>query len=281
MSENNDFFYFCEETSKVDPKTFDFVKKPGEAGTWWLEFRADLHFFDVINRNVRGYLCDNVRERVFSPKNKDLMERNAWFGENDHPFQTYENQPLTRKRIEKVVWEKRSHKIQDPVFTPEKLNAKISTCSGTEVGRGFANDIIQGLIPAFSCRSCGELQIINSKPTVIISKLITYDNVPFAGFEGAKQTTPVKAKGSKIMLESGEEKVLDIKIPYKDLLDDLTKDDEKAYAYMESADGDVALEGVTDDGRVHLVNGGLHIYAGLNKQSVGMVRDFYRSFGRK
>lgn len=279
---SNDFFYFAEQTSSIDPKTFEYQKK-GDASTWWLAFRADMHFFDVLNRNNRGYLLDNTKECIFSPKNVDMMKRNAWFGEADHPFAELQNTQLSEKRIKKVLWSNRSHKLKDPIFTSEKMSMQIETCSGTDVGRGFANDIIQGLIPAFSCRSTGQLKIINAKPIVVMSMIVTYDQVPFAGFEGAQMTTDPKI-GSAMITESGEDTPTtmwvnhDAQIPISSLLNDLSKDDEKVYAYLESTDGDIAVEGLTDDGKLHIRQSGLHIYAGINEKSVEMVKDFYRSF---
>lgn len=274
-----DYFYFCEETSQIDPKTFDY-KKRSEAGTWWLVFPARVHYFDIINRNNRGYLRKNVEEFFFSPKNVDLMNHNRWFGEADHPFDMYETLKLTRKRVEKVYWPNRTHKLTKPNFTDSYLDLVIETCSGTEVGRGMANDIIQGMIPGFSCRSCGQLQIINAKPIVMISKLITYDTVPFSGFENADAIAAPTAKSKTIVTEEGHEarSHRDVMIPVKDLLDDLAKVDEKVYAYMEAADGDITGGNLTADGKLHLNNNGLHIYAGVDQYSLGMVKDFYRSF---
>lgn len=283
----SDFFYFSEETSAIDPKTFDYKKGGDPKSVWWLVFPARVHYFDIINRNNRGYLKQNVHDNFFSTKNKDLLKRGGLFGENDHPFDMYESVKLTRKRVEKILDEKRSHKITNPTFTDSYLDVIMETCSATDVGRGFANDIIQGLIPAFSCRSCGQLQIINAKPIVLISKLITYDKVQYSGFENADMIGKPVAKSNSIMLEEGgtpqamSPKSHDVQIPVKDLLDDLCKSDEKVYGYMESCEGDITGANLTRDGKLHLNNSGLHIYAGVDQHSLAMVKDFYRSFGKR
>lgn len=279
---DSDFFYFSEETSSIDPKTFDYQKK-SEASTWWLVFPARVHYFDVINRNNRGYLRKNVEENFFSPKNVDLLKHSRMFGEADHPFDMYETLKLTKKRVEKVWWPNRSHKLTNPKFTDSYLDLIIETCSGTEVGRGMANDIVQGMIPGFSCRSCGQLQIINGKPIVVISKLITYDMVPYSGFENADAIGDAVAKSKTIVTEEcmdSKQKNHDVMIPVNDLIDDLCKTDGKVYSYMESADGDLTVKGLTRDGKLHLTDGGLHVYAGVNQYSLGMVKDFYRSYGK-
>ena len=277
-----DFFFFSERTSNIDPKKFDF-KKCHDGTTWWLEYLADMHFFDVLNRNERGYLHDNIREHVYSPKNMDMMARDAWFGEADHPFAMNKDETLSKKRVEKVLWNNRTHKNTKPVFTKDKLTMTLQTCSGTEVGRGHANDIIQGMIPAYSCRSCGHLDIIKGMPIVIVSKIITYDSVPFSGFEGASMVSNPVKKEAGIVCEEGPEKPVKsknsfVQIPYDELLDDITPNDARMYAYMESTDGDIAIEGLTEDGKLHINNRGLHIFAGIDNHSLDMVKDFYRSF---
>lgn len=279
---DSDYFYFCEETSAIDPKTFDYQRK-NEAGTWWLVFPARMHFFGVTNRNNRGYLKKNVQETLFSPKNIDLMDHNRWFGEADHPFNMYKTLELTKKRVEKVYWPNRTHKLTKPTFTDSYLDMIIETCSGTDMGRGMANDIIQGMIPGFSCRSCGQMQIINAQPIVLISKLVTYDQVPYTGFEGADAIGEATAKSNKIVTEEGDEARpnRDVMIPVKELLDDLSGRDKKVYTYMEAAEGDITGGELTRDGKLHLNNNGLHIYAGVDQYSLDMVKDFYRSFGKR
>lgn len=284
---SNDFFYLSEETSAIDPKTFEFSKKH-EAGAWWLVFPARIHYFGIINRNNRGYLRRNVEEKFFSPKNKDQMQRNRWFGEYDHPFEEFENVHLTQKRIRKVVWPNRSHKITNPTFTDSYLDVIMETCSGTEHGRGMANDIVQGMIPGFSCRSCGQMQIIDGRPIVMISELVTYDSVPYSGFENADMISGAKLASKSITEEAGSVPTAvspqshDILIPWNELAEDLVNKDEKVGTYMEAADGSLQLIGVTPDGKAHLTDGGLHVYAGIDQYNLGMVKDFYRSYyGRK
>lgn len=278
---STDFFYFAEQTSAIDPKKFDFTTRR-RADAWWLEFVAAMHFFEVLNRNNRGYLKDNVQQMLFSPKNTDLMQRNCWYGEEDHPFSMYKDVELSRKRVEKVYWRNRTHMQKNPVFYDDHLDMTVATCCSTDPGRGLAEDIIQGMIPNFSCRCCGQMEIIKAMPIVLISKLITYDFVPFAGFENASMKGNPKLQSS-VITESAEEihgspLNHDVCIPVKSLLDDLCKGDDKVYYYMEAADGDLCLEGLSTDEKLMISQGGLHIYAGINKHSVDMVKDFYRSF---
>lgn len=280
MGQNNsDFFYFSEVTSP-NPKDVGEVqyKKESLGNVWWLRFPTCLHVFELVNRNTRQYLGDNVMEHIFSPKNKSMMKHNGWWGEMDHPAPIIEGQKLTRKRVLNIWMPNRSHKIIDPIRKGNRLNADIETCSGTEVGRGFANEIIQGHIPPFSCRSTGDLKIINGKPTVIVTSVVTYDWVPYAGFEDAQMEGTAKVQSKPVVLESGDQSSRDLMIPFSELAEDL-ENDARVGIYMESFDNDAQLIGVTNDRSSAIIkHDGLYIYAGMEKKSVDRARDFYRSF---
>ena len=275
---NNDFFYFYETTSPdpSDIKDFGYEKK-SEGSTWWLEFPGKLHFFNKMNRNVRQYLSDNVVERVFSDKNKDLMAHNKWYGEMGHPFAMFEGQKLTPKRIRTVLPANRAIKIQNPKSDGNVLTADIQTYSGNDVGRGFANAIIQGEIPSFSCRSTGEMKIVHGKPTVMINDLICYDVVDYSGFVGADMEGKAKLKTE--FVESAENKVLvPDAIPFSELMDDIANENENIQAYMEEMN--VQMKAVSDDGKhAILTNDDLYIYANMREKSVNRALNFYRDLG--
>lgn len=282
-----DFFYFAECTSP-DPSEMGPIdyKIQREGDAWWLEFIACLHVFELINRNTRQYLGDNVMEHVFSPKNKSMMKHNGWFGEMDHPAPIYEDQKLTRKRILNVWMPNRSHKIIDPTRKGNKLFATIQTAAGN-VGHGFRDEIVQGHNPPFSCRSTGELVVINNKPTVMVSNVVTYDWVPYAGFEDAAMVGKPSGKRASIVLENGGEQRIDttssdIMIPFSELADDLAETDGKVNVYMESFDNDASIVGVTNDMKNAVIKRkGLYIYAGIDEASVARVKDFYNSFPKR
>ena len=280
--EKPDFFYFAEQTSPnaEDIKSFDYsTKKEGNA--WWLEFTACVHLFEVMNRNVRQYLGDNIMEMIFSDKNKSLMAHNGWFGEMDHPAPLREGENLTKKRVRSIWMPNRSHKLSNPVRKGNACYMDIQTCSGTEAGRGFANEIIQGLIPQFSCRSTGELKIVNRKPTVIANNVITYDWVLYPGFDGAQMCSTPKLKQNAIMTESADDTnkfMGDLAIPFTELADDLAEGDDKVNTYMESFGPDAKIVAASKNKAI-IKSDGLYVYAGLSKDSVDKVRDFYSSFG--
>lgn len=277
----SDFFYFCEQTSPdtSDIKNFSYTqKKVGDV--WWLSFPADLIFFEVMNRNNRQYLGDNFMECVFSPKNKALMAHNGWFGEQDHPSAMLNGQELTKKRVLNVYMPNRSHKIINPVRRGNTLSATIETDASTEAGRGMAIAIVQGLIPSFSCRSTGEMQLYKGKPTVIVNRVITFDWVQYPGFDGAdmKGSTAVKSKSVVTESSSDNDDELNIMIPFDELAGDVIEEDPETQQYMEAFEEDGGeIAGFTEK-EIIIKKNGLYVYHGLNPQSVERVRDFYRSF---
>lgn len=280
--EQPDFFYFAEQTSPdaADIKSFDYTTQRA-GSTWWLKFPACVHLFETMNRNTRQYLGDNIMEMIFSDKNKALMAHNGWYGEMDHPSPMKEGETLTKKRVRSIWMPNRSHKLMNPVRKGNKCYMDIETCSGTEAGRGFANEIIQGLIPCFSCRSTGDLKIVNCKPTVIANNVITYDWVLYPGFEGAEMSSPAVVKSNTVMTESADSDVQkfmgDLAIPFSELADDLAEGDGKVATYMEAFGDDAKIVGVSGNDAI-IRSDSLYIYAGLNKSSVDKVRDFYSSF---
>lgn len=279
--EKPDFFYFAEQTSPdaSDIKSFDFTTKKA-GSTWWLEFPACVHLFEVMNRNTRQYLGDNIMEMIFSDKNKALMAHNGWYGEMDHPAPLKEGETLTKKRVRSIYMPNRSHKLKNPVRKGNACYMDIETCSGTEAGRGFANEIVQGLIPCFSCRSTGDLKIIKCKPTVIANNVVTYDWVLYPGFDGAEMKGTPKGKQNSVVFESADETskfMGDLAIPFTELADDLAEGDGKVATYMEAFGDDAKIVGVSGNDAI-IKSDSLYVYAGLNRDSVDKVRDFYNSF---
>lgn len=287
MNELDDlgFVYIAEETSPdYAMKGFNITDK---GKVFFVEFDAVLHSFEVINRNNRQYLRSNLEDLINnSEKIQDWLARNAWYGEMDHPSPEYEDQKLTQQRIANPYMPNRSHKIMRPTFEGNLLKAHIQTSSGTEAGRGFASEIIQGLIPSFSCRMLATLKLINGKPTVIGRKLITYDWVLYPSHKEARMISAPNAvsKSIKTITESAKDfvkkKSEDIMIPLKEILERVGMRDVNTQIIMESFDLDTSDIIGFDDSRNHLMirDDQNVIYSKMNRETVNEVHDFYRSF---
>lgn len=283
LNEDMGFMYIAEQTTPDDYKIKN-LDVTNKSGIFFVDFDACLHSFEIINRNQRQYLGDNIWSCIQeSERIQSMLADNAWYGEMDHPTQETTNGKLTPERIQAIWMPNRSHKIMNPRIEGNLLNAHIQTASGTEAGRGFAQEIIQGLVPSFSCRAIASLKLLNNKPTVIARKLITYDWVLFPSHKEAKETTPAKGviKIIQTVTESVKNRIsTDALIPLKEILESVGRKDVNTQVIMESFNLDNDnLVGFTES-KKHLIikDENNVIYSKISPESVKQVKDFYRSF---
>ena len=284
MAEKADaLFYFAEETSPKDAK-IDYEVKHGPGSDWWLEFDACLHVFELMNRNTRQYLGDNIMDCLMMDKIQSQLASDDWFGEMDHPYPHIDGQKLSEKRIRTIELDRRSHKIRNPKRVGDKLYGHIVTAGGP-VGKGFADEIIRGMIPSFSCRCFGQMKLINGKPTIIVRLVVTYDWVLYAGFADAKMISDPKTKSGIIPVTESAEGIItpskDIAIPFTELAHDISEKDGSVSVFLESFDMDGSnIIGVIEDCQSAILSSDRdhYIYAKMNPNTVNRVRDFYRSF---
>lgn len=292
-NENLGFMYIAEETSPIDFGVKN-VHVYNQNGVFYVEFDTCLHSFNVINRNNRQYMSDNVMENITgSERIQSMLADNAWYGEMDHPTQETQNAKLTPERIQAIWMPNRSHKIMNPSLSGDLLLARIQTASGTEAGRGFAAEIIQGLIPSFSCRAIASLKLINGKPTVIVKKIITYDWVLFPSHKEAKITGTAKGvtKSIKTFTESVGDAVstgvkrfkefsTECMIPLTEILENVGRKDINTQIIMESFDlSNEDLLGFNETGdHIKIKCDNNIIYSKISPDSVKEVNDFYNSF---
>ena len=278
------FYYIGEQTSPdpSDVKNFN-VKTYTEAGVNWIEFEACLHMFELLGRNVRQYLGDNIWSLICKDdKIQSCLKRNGWYGEQNHPWAIFEGQKLTRKRVENVDPDRRSHKILLPRREKNELWANIQNASGSVFGDGFRKEIIQGLIPVFSCRCFGELVMHGGKPTVLCGKVTTYDWVFYPGFEGASMKKGTeRMKHASVPFAESAETESGILIAVSDIIDDIAEKDGNTAQFLEFHELDTdSVVGVTQDKKHSIVkiDKNSYVYPAMSEESVSMVHDFYRSF---
>lgn len=277
--------YIAEETNTgvESVKSLDVTEK---GSVFFVSFDTNLHSFDIINRNGRSYLGDNVMDVIeHTEKIQSLLAGNEWFGEQNHPIQVHKDRPLTPERLREIWLPNRSHKIMRPKRCGNLLQAHIETSSGTDVGRGFACDIIQGLVPRFSCRAIAILKYINGKPVVIIKQLITYDWVLYPSHKEAEAITKPKAisKATNVYTESAVDtkpNIGDTMIPLHEILGYISAKDVPTNVIMESFDlGPESLVGV-DKTHTHAImkDDTNMIYININPETKKEVDNFFASF---
>lgn len=241
------FMYLAEQTSPEE-NVVKGLKTSSRDGVKYAEFETILQTFEVMNRNIRKYYGPNVSQHLQTERIVSLLKSNGWYGEEDHPLQIYENAPLTSERVKTIYMPKRSHKIMNPNIKNNTLYATIQTSSGTDAGRGFYAEIVQGLIPAFSCRSIARMGVVNGETYVLINFLVTYDWVLYQSDRSAQRVGDTKyvSKEENLVKESAHSSLIlpgkrstfteDAMIPLRDLISLTSDRDDNIKIIMESFD---------------------------------------------
>lgn len=289
MKLNNDIMgmVFIEEVTTPEQnilKHFDVVDKNG---ILYVDFESCLHSFDVLNRNSRMYEASNIEECLKTERIQSYLAHGGWFGEMNHPLPKYKDRPLSPERIQDIDMDNTSHKMLNPHVEGNLLISRIQTDAGTDAGMNLARKMIQGFIPAFSCRAIATLVMKGGKPVVVVRKIITYDWVLFQSHREAEQTSKPAKFVSKVANTVNEvtEKVTDavnnnIVIPLKEILENVGKTDVNAQIIMESFELDTNdLVGFTKDNK-HMImrDNNNMIYCDIDAKSRSKVNDFFRSF---
>lgn len=285
-NDNMGYMYIAEESSVYGGSPVKNIDVINKNGVFFVTFDSVLHTFDEINRNQRQYKADNIRECLLTEKIQSLLADNAFYGERDHPTQETENGKLTPERIQAIWMPNRSHIIKRPKIIGDELQAHIETCAGTDVGVGFAKDIIQGLKPAFSCRAIASMKLINGKPTVIVRRLITYDWVLYPSHKRAHMISSPKGvmKSIKAFTESAMDTVKDVVgdvlIPLQEILESVGKTDVNTQMIMESFELTPESLCGFDENHTHAIikDEDNMIYAKISPQTKRRVDDFFSKF---
>ena len=285
-NDNMGYMYIAEESSVYGGSPVKNIDVINKNGVFFVTFDSVLHTFDEINRNQRQYKADNIRECLLTEKIQSLLADNAFYGERDHPTQETENGKLTPERIQAIWMPNRSHIIKRPKIIGDELQAHIETCAGTDVGVGFAKDIIQGLKPAFSCRAIASMKLINGKPTVIVRRLITYDWVLYPSHKRAHMISSPKGvmKSIKAFTESAMDTVKDVVgdvlIPLQEILESVGKTDVNTQMIMESFELTPESLCGFDETHTHAIikDNDNTIYAKISPQTKRKVDDFFSKF---
>ena len=147
-------------------------------------------------------------------------------------------------------------------------------------------EIIQGLIPAFSCRAIAVLKYINGKPTVVVRKVITYDWVLYPSHKEAHATSPATGvlKAIETITESVTDRVKafseDIILPLKEILENVGEKDPSVNLIMESFDlsNDDIVGFDAKRQRAIITDGNNKMFVKMSPETMSEVQDFYNSF---
>lgn len=212
----------------------------------YCRFGATLQTYNCQNRMRRRYSMDNVKYVVETdPRINDLLAKNKWRGEWNHPNPEVKGQTFTSIRMTIPEPIRTSHFISKPEFINDKFRAIITTHPRTECGRAVASEIIDlGSVPCFSVRVLGNM-IPNapiSQPNIRVYKVITADMVDYPSHEGAD--ADIKAR----IMESYSETIF-----LKELAKYCTESDETLKVVCESFEiSPDEVFGVTPNGSIIL-----------------------------
>lgn len=157
--------------------------------TPYCRFNATLQTYNCQNRMRRRYSMDNVKHVVETdPRIQDLVAKNKWRGEWNHPNPEIKGQIFSDIRMTIPEPMRTSHFISKPEFINDKFRAVITTHPRTECGRAVTSEIIDiGSVPSFSVRVLGNMipNASMNQPNIRVNKMITADLVDYPSHEGA------------------------------------------------------------------------------------------------
>ena len=273
-----------EQTSPEDNvvKNVDVIDKG--YGVFYVKFRTCLHSFDVLNRNSRMYESANIQECLNTERIRSYLSHGGWYGEENHPTPKYKDMPLSPERIQDIDMDNTSHRMLNPHVENNLLISDMETDAGTAAGMNLARKMVQGFIPAFSCRAIAGLMLKNNKPVVNVRKIITYDWVLYQSHREAEQITSAPTtfvnKFADTVNEASENTANDVAIPLKEILESVGRTDVNAQLIMESFDLTYDdMVGFTPDHKNLLIKDNNNmIYCNIDPATRNKVNDFFRSF---
>lgn len=206
--EFNAYCYIQEQTSTPEDYNGGFGYEVHDKGNrFYITFPAILQSFNVLNRNHRIYMMDNIWNLICTDDYiQSMLRQNSWCGEIDHPSAQKIGEELTMQRIANPDLKLTSHFIRTPRCNGNLLEANIQTDSSNENGMNMAIKIVDGkIIPCFSARVLGALKNAGGKPIVNVRKLITYDWVLYPSHREAlaKITQPLMESVSNVVNTMG------------------------------------------------------------------------------
>ena len=183
MVNNNIMAYLLSEDVARDKYT---IKNDSNGS---VSIQATLQSCNVLNRNGREYLLEDVRGGVSAPKIQELMARKQWFGEADHPDIAGLEKGAAMRRHMRVDAANRSHRIMSVDYKGNLVKGIVRTAP-TVRGKEMRDLILdrEGMEAAFSLRASGPVKQ-TSRGLLVGSPLtiVTYDWVVHPSHDDAYQ----------------------------------------------------------------------------------------------
>lgn len=191
----NDYWVVMEQTTPEDSKIETLKIEDGDLK--YLRFRACLQDFGARNRNKRLWKLEHIKPMLEMENVTEMMNTaGGWPGEAGHPVPL--TGQVTLERIATIDPNNVSHFIKSLSFEGNRLYGIIDTADDGEgsPGRKLMNNILQGIIAAFSLRSLVP-QRKNPDGTIDVlgpGRAICYDRVYLPSHKSAYMTIGVPVK---------------------------------------------------------------------------------------
>jgi hypothetical protein len=190
MPKDNSIGYVILEGIDVEPnlKILDQNKKTGKVVGF-----ATFQEAERENRNGRSYLASDLLREITCPRTKELLKTNTLYSEWCHPQGDMIRQQTIDPKccVARILSLEMNGNLVQGTFTP--IN--------TPLGLGFNAEILEGVLPAWSLRALGCLDVIKGRNVVTNLKMVTYDSVVFPSHDVAYTERIVSE--SSMLTESG------------------------------------------------------------------------------
>ena len=129
------------------------------------------------NRNGRTYLAGDLLREIQCPRTKELLKSNTFYSEWCHPQGDMVRQQTNDPKcaVARILSLEMNGNLVQGTFTP--IN--------TPLGMGYNAEILEGVMPAWSLRALGCLDVIKGRNVVTNLKMVTYDSVVYPSHDVA------------------------------------------------------------------------------------------------
>lgn len=129
------------------------------------------------NRNGRSYMCSDLAREISCPRTKELLKSNTFYSEWCHPAGDMIRQQTIDPKcaVARILSLEMNGNLVQGTFC--NIN--------TPLGLGFRDEMLDGVLPAWSLRALGCLENIRGRNVVTNLKMVTYDSVVFPSHDVA------------------------------------------------------------------------------------------------
>lgn len=152
------------------------------------------------NRNGRTYLVTDLAREIKCPRTMELLKSNTLYSEWCHPQGDMVRQQTIdpKSAVARILSLEMNGNLVQGTFTP----------TNTPLGLGYNAEILEGVMPAWSLRALGSLEVINGRNVVTNLKMVTYDSVVYPSHDVA-YTQKIISESADMTKEVNKQKIVE------------------------------------------------------------------------